>query len=164
MKNFRFANGFSLVEVTLALGVAAFCLVGILGMLPVGLKTQQAGVQQTTANAIISQILGDLRADVRLPPGQQGKSQESTAGLGLHGHWAAVATPDTLYFTNEGRKTGSLNAATAPADAAFRATITYRLPPTDTTSLASITISWPAAQNDLTKVAGSVETLIAVNR
>jgi uncharacterized protein (TIGR02598 family) len=162
MKNFRFANGFSLVEVTLALGVAAFCLVGILGMLPVGLKTQQAGVQQTTANAIISQILGDLRADVRLPPGKASKEQD--AGLGLNGHWAAVATPDTLYFTNEGRKTGSLNAATAPADAAFRATITYRLPPTDTTSLASITISWPAAQNDLTKVAGSVETLIAVNR
>jgi type II secretory pathway component PulJ len=156
--------GFSLVEITLALGVAAFCLVAILGMLPVGLKTQQTSSQQTTANAIISQILGDLRADVRLPPGQQAKSQESTAGLGLHGHWADVATPDTLYFTSDGRKTGNLNAATPPADAVFRATITYRLPPTDTTSLASITVSWPAAQSDLSKVAGSVETLIAVNR
>jgi uncharacterized protein (TIGR02598 family) len=160
----RTAAAFSLVEVTLALGVAAFCLVAIIGVLPVGLKTQQAGTQQTTANAIISQILGDLRADVRLPPGQQAKSQESTAGLGLHGHWAQIATPDTLYFTLDARKTGDLNAATAPPDAAFRATITYRLPPTDTTSLASITISWPAAQSDLTKVAGSVETLIAVNR
>jgi type II secretory pathway pseudopilin PulG len=163
MRRLSAKSGFSLVEITLALGVAAFCLVAILGMLPVGLKTQHAGSQQTTANAIISQILGDLRADVRLPPGQQAKSQESTAGLGLHGHWGAVATPDTLYFTNEGKQTGNLN-STPPADAAFRATITYRLPPTDTTSLASITISWPAAQSDLTKVAGSVETLIAVNR
>jgi uncharacterized protein (TIGR02598 family) len=163
MKSIRSTSGFSLVEVTLALGVAAFCLVAILGMLPVGLKTQHTSTQQTTANAIISQILGDLRADVRLPPGQQAKSQESTAGLGLHGHWAALATPDTLYFTNEGKKTGNLN-STPPPDAVFRATITYRLPPTDTTALASITVTWPAAQSDPTKVAGSVETLVAVNR
>jgi hypothetical protein len=156
---------FSLVEITLALGVAAFCLVAILGMLPVGLKTQQAGVQQTSANAIISQIVGDLRADVRLPPGQASKEQAS--GLGLHGHWAQVATPDTIYFTNEGKQTpnaGSVNVSPPPADAVYRATITYRFPPSDTTSLASITISWPAAQGDLNKVAGSVSTLIAVNR
>lgn len=161
-RSLHMSAAFSLIEITLALGVTAFCLVGILGMLPVGLKTQQAGVQQTKANAIISQILGDLRADVRLPPGQA--SKEQTSGLGLHGHWADVGTPDTLYFTNEGKQTGSVNAATAPADAVYRATITYRLPPTDTTSLAYITISWPAAQSNLTQAAGSIETLIAVNR
>jgi len=60
---------FSLVEVTLALGVAAVALLAILGVLPASLKTQQAGIQQTTANSIISQISSDLRADLRLPPG-----------------------------------------------------------------------------------------------
>ncbi len=152
---------FSLVEITLAMGVAAFCLIAVLGMLPVGLKTQQAGVQQTTASAIISQIVTDLRADVRLPPGQASKEQDQ--GFALHNHWAAVATPDTLYFTNEGKQTGTVNSA-APTDAVFRATITYIFPPTTTTSLADITISWPATQSDLTKVAGSVETFVAVNR
>ena len=49
----RTTAGFSLVEVVLALGVAAFCLIAVLGMLPVGLKTQQASVGQTKANAII---------------------------------------------------------------------------------------------------------------
>src|SRR6266496_2945962 len=88
---------FSLVEVTLALGVAAFALLAILGMLPTSLKTQQASIQQTTANEIISQIFSDLRADVRLPPGQY-RHYEEDSGFGLHGHWRNVATPDTLYF------------------------------------------------------------------
>jgi uncharacterized protein (TIGR02598 family) len=157
----RVSNAFSLVEVTLALGVAAFCLIAVLGMLPLGLKTQQTGIAQTQANSIISQIVSDLRADVRLPPGQASKAQGQWSNL--HGHWAQVATPDTLYFTNEGKQTGSIN-TTAPADAVFRATITYRPPPAETTSLAYIIVSWPAAQSDLSKVAGSVETLVAINR
>ena len=105
--------GFSLVEITLALGVAALCLIVLLGLLAVGVKTQQASMQQTTANDITSMILGDLRADVRLPPGQA--SKEGDSGFGLHGHWLAVSTPDTLYFTNQAKWTGTLNAAPDPA-------------------------------------------------
>jgi hypothetical protein len=126
------------------------------------LKTQQASVNQTKANAIISQIIDDLRADVRLPPGQASKAQGQWSNL--HGHWAAVATPDTLYFTNNGDQTGSINQNPAPPDAAFRATVTYLFPPTATTSIAKITVSWPAAQSDLTKVAGSIDMFAAVNR
>src|SRR5438132_14346755 len=93
-------SGFSLVELTLALGVAAFCLVAVLGTLPVGLKTQRVSVQQTTANAVISQITAFLRADVRLPPGQVNKvcgnqSPQQCAWSSLPGHWAQRATPDT---------------------------------------------------------------------
>src|SRR5438874_12626416 len=108
---------------TLAIGVLAFFLFAVLGMLPVSLGTQQTSTQQTTANQILAQILADLRADVRLPPGQQ--SKESNSGFGLHGHWAQVATPDTLYFTNDGKQT-----TTPTLDAAFRATIKYYTPPT----------------------------------
>jgi len=163
---------FSLVEVTLALGVAAFALLAILGMLPTSLKTQQASIQQTTANEIISQIFSDLRADVRLPPGQASKvcpdppdPNQPCQWSNLHGHWRDRALPDTLYFTNEAKQTGTINGS-PPADAVFRSKITYRLPPTDTTSLADITVSWPAQVDpDQGSVpAGSVTTLIAVNR
>ena len=164
----RVAAAFSLVETVIALGVAAFCLIAVLGMLPVGLKTQQASVQQTTANEIMALILADLRADVRLPPGQQSKSQEGVMGFGLHGHWAAVATPDTLFFTNDGKQTGSATQGTCPpatTDATFRATITYLFPPTQSTSIADITVSWPAQVCLTTGVpAGKIETFIAVNR
>jgi hypothetical protein len=160
----RAAAAFSLVEVTFALGVAAFCLIAVMGVLPVGLKVQQASVQQTTTNEIISEIAVDLRAAVRLPPGQVSKQ------FGLKGYWATVGTPDWLYFTNEGEQSSGsvVNQATVPTDAAFVAIINYRLPPTDTTSLADIVVSWPAAAVDPATgtgtPAGSVETFVAINR
>jgi uncharacterized protein (TIGR02598 family) len=156
-------SAFSLVEVTFALGVASFCLVAVLGLLPTALKTQQAGAQQTIANGVMTEILADLRADVRLPPGQVSKEQNS--GLGLHGHWAQVATPDTIYFTNQGKMTGTVNAGSPPADAVLRAKITYLFPPNASTCVAKIIVSWPAQVDPATTApAGSVETFIAVNR
>jgi type II secretory pathway pseudopilin PulG len=162
---------FSLVEVTLALGVAAFCLVAVLGLLPTSLKTQQTSTQQTTANQIISTILSLLRADVRLPPGQANKvcGDDGTCEWGnLHDHWRYRAYPDTIYFTKEAKQTGTISnpAPTPPPDAVFRATITYRLPPSETTSLADIRVTWPAQVDpDHGGVpAGSVTSSIAVNR
>jgi uncharacterized protein (TIGR02598 family) len=154
---------FSLVEVTLALGVASFCLVAVLGLLPTALKTQQTSTQQNTANTIISQIYSDLRADVRLPPGQASHANGQWANL--NGHWRNVATPDTLYFTQEAKQTGTINGS-PPVDAVFRAKITYMLPPTETTSLANITVSWPAQADPASGgvPAGSVTALVAVNR
>jgi type II secretory pathway component PulJ len=155
---------FSLAEVTLAIGVAAIAFIAVLGMMPVGLKTQQASVNQTKANAVMSQAINFLRADVRLPPGLAKNSQGDWTTL--NGHWGTPAhLPDTLFFTGDGLEiNGSINAGTAPASAVFRATITYLLPPTATTSIAKITVSWPAAQSDPTKVAGSIEMFAAVNR
>jgi uncharacterized protein (TIGR02598 family) len=167
----RASSAFSLVEVVLALGVAAFCLIAVLGMLPVGLKTQQASVNQTKANAIISQIIDDLRADVRLPPGQASKAEGEW--VYLHARWAAVAKPDTLYFTNDGYQTGILNQSPAPSEAVFAATVKYLSPPTVTTSMAKITVAWPAAsvsinpgtqEVDLSNVTGSIDMFAAVNR
>lgn len=154
-------TAFSLVEVTLALGVAAFCLIAVLGLLPTSLKTQQASIQQTTANSIISQIFSDLRADLRLPPGLASHETEDGFQPPLHGHWLQMLTPDTLYFTQEGKPVN--NAQDIPV---FKATITYsRVSPIGNTSLANITVSWPADPNQPGAVpAGSVTTLVAVNR
>jgi type II secretory pathway pseudopilin PulG len=163
------AAAFSLVEVTLALGVAAICLIAVLGLIPATLKTQQASIQQTTANQIISTIFSSLRADIRLPPGLENKVCGDDPGPcawgDLHGHWHDVATPFTLYFTNEAKQTGTLN-GTAPADAVFRATIVYRFPPSDTTTLANIRVTWPAQVDpDQGGVPlGSVTSVMAVNR
>jgi type II secretory pathway pseudopilin PulG len=167
-QSLRSTAAFSLVEVTLAIGVAAFCLVAVAGMIPAGLKIQRASANQTKANAVMSLIIGDFRAKMRLPPGLQSKSQEGVAGLGLHGNWATRATPDTLFFTNDGKQTPPHQAYTgtpaAPQDAVFRAVVTYLYPPTATTSVATITVTWPAAQTDLTLVEGSIDMFTAVNR
>jgi len=54
-------RGFSLVEVTLALGVAGFCLMVIMGLLPLGLNTNQDSIEQTLAASVTSQVYSDLR-------------------------------------------------------------------------------------------------------
>ena len=157
----RRTEGFSLVEVTLALGVAAICLILLLGLLAVGIKTQKNGAQQTIANQIMTVILSDLRADLRLPPGQA--SKEGDSGFGLHNHWAQMYAPDTLWFNQQGDWL-QLN-GNAPAAATFRAKITYFSPPTTSTSVASIVVSWPAqADPAATMPAGTVQQFIAVNR
>ena len=151
----------------MALGVAGFALMAILGILPVASKTQQASVDQTKANAIISYIVAELRADVRLPPGKASQVQGNWSSL--NGHWATVAQPDALFFTNDAQLISVVQvqggvAPPAPTGAVFRATLTYMKQPSVTTSLAQITVSWPAAQTDSTKVAGSIDMLAAVNR
>ena len=164
---------FSLVEVTLALGVAAICLLALLALLPVASKTQQNSIQQTMANQIIAQIDAVLRADVSLPPGQADKvcpdppdPNQPCNWSALHGHWLLVAAPDTIYFTNDGLQTGAVNASTPPPDAVFRAKISYRTPPSETTSLADIAVSWPAAVDPANGgvPAGYLMTTISVNR
>jgi type II secretory pathway pseudopilin PulG len=154
---------FSLVEITLALGVAAFCLLAVLGLFAAGFQTQQASIQQTTANQILSQVASSLRAAVRYPPGlaQQLQDPDKT----LHGHWLQAGTPDTLYYTNEGIQTGGISPGAPPADAVFRLILTYLLPPTETTSMANIEVTWPAQVDPTTGTpAGKVQTFIAVNR
>ncbi len=154
---------FSLVEVTLALGIAAFCLLTVFALLPVALKTQQASIQQTTANTIISQIVADLGAALRLPPGQSKQ-------FNLHGRWARALHPDTLCFAKDG--TFITNSTNQGCTDVFIAVVTYLEPPTETTALADITVGWPAAavafdgngQPDFSKAAGKVETFAAINR
>jgi type II secretory pathway pseudopilin PulG len=170
----RRTAGFSLVEVALALGVAAICLLVMLGMLPASLKTQQSSIQQTTANQIISQIYSFLRADVRLPPGLYQQvcpdppdPDDPCNWDQLHGHWLNVAQPpDTLYFTNAGKQTGNVNASSPPSDAVFRVKITYNpVPPRGSTSVANVVVSWTSAVDPSNGVtAGSVTSLLSVNR
>jgi len=163
-RSVRGLAAFSLVEVTLALGIAAFCLVTVFALLPVALKTQQASIQQTTANTICSQIVADLSAALRLPPGQQSKQ------FNLHGHWARALHPDTLCFAKDG--TFVPGSTDQPCTDVFVAVVTYLEPPTETTSLADITVAWPAAavrfdangNPNFSNAAGKVETFAAINR
>ncbi|HRJ70572.1 MAG TPA: Verru_Chthon cassette protein B [Terrimicrobiaceae bacterium] len=53
-------SGFSLVEVTLALGIVSFSLVILVGAMPVGLIAAQEAMRQTARSHILRQISGDL--------------------------------------------------------------------------------------------------------
>ncbi len=58
----RYTAAFTLVEVALALGVASFCLVAVMGLVPLGVSTGQMASDQTAAGSILTHVLADLRA------------------------------------------------------------------------------------------------------
>lgn len=57
----RSERGFSLVEVTLALGIIAFALVGIMAMFPVAINSARESQQETRATFIAQALFADLQ-------------------------------------------------------------------------------------------------------
>jgi type II secretory pathway pseudopilin PulG len=55
-------DGFSLVEVTVAIGIFAFVVVGILGLLPTALKLRAESAQETRAVLIAQELFASLQA------------------------------------------------------------------------------------------------------
>ncbi|XHR28392.1 MAG: Verru_Chthon cassette protein B [Chthoniobacteraceae bacterium] len=54
-------NAFSLVEVTLAIGIVAFAFVSILGLIPVGLANFRSAMENSIESQIIQQVASDLQ-------------------------------------------------------------------------------------------------------
>jgi uncharacterized protein (TIGR02598 family) len=52
---------FSLVEVTIALGIIGYALVLLMGMLPVGLNTFRASMDATIGSQIVQKVAGDMQ-------------------------------------------------------------------------------------------------------
>lgn len=158
------AAAFSLVEVTLALGVAAFCLIAIFGLLPVGLKSNQAAMEQTAANGILSAVAADLRAT----PPQSNTSQQFSVSIPANPVTSASAS--ALYFTSK----GTFVAGSAPTnDSRYLLTITF-LPAgsnANAATLVQLRVTWPATPvdpanptADPVNAAGSAKTFIALDR
>ncbi len=53
--------GFSLVEVTMAIGLMSFCLVAMLGMLPVGLSQERKSTDQMLALQALTAVVTDFK-------------------------------------------------------------------------------------------------------
>ena len=62
----RRVHAFSLVELTLSLGIAAFCLIGVFGLMPVSVQTSRNAASQAAAANIMAAVIADLRAASRL--------------------------------------------------------------------------------------------------
>ena len=135
---------FSLIEVTLALGVAAFCLIAVFGLMPVGVQTNRNATSQTAATNIIAAVVADLRATPIV------NSSSSQFGI-------AFGTDITLYFDNAGQA-GSLG-----ADSRYRLKVTWN--GSAGLRYADMKVTWPAAVDPATTTpSGSVETFAAFDR
>jgi uncharacterized protein (TIGR02598 family) len=155
----RSLSAFSLVEVTLALGIAAFCLIAIFGLMPVGVQTNRNATSQTAATNIIAAVVADLRA---VP-----KTSTTSSQFGLAFSGCVPPNSVQLFFNNEGQLVGrcdccSDTAGSQGTNPRYRVSVTY---PTSSTGLRYLEfkVTWPAAAAPA-NASGSVETFAAFDR
>src|SRR5947208_916265 len=89
-------SAFSLVELTLALGIAAFCLITVFALVPIAVLANRNATSQTAATNVMAAVVADLRAT----PRTANISSQFTITFG---------TNKTLYFDSSGRFTTSLS-------------------------------------------------------
>ena len=135
---------FSLVEVTLALGIAAFCLITVFGLIPVGVQTNRNATSQTAATNIIASVIADMRATTSSISPQYG---------------ITFGSSKTLYFDGAGQFTTSLG-----TNSRYRARITFPSSPAGL-SYADVKVTWPAPVDPAVGTpGGSVEMFAAFDR
>lgn len=151
----RGSVAFSLIEVTLALGVAGFCLIAIFGLLPMGLSSNQAAIQETLATNILSEVVTDLKNT----PLETTTFKSPQFSISVPPDPTAAGTDTTLYFTGNGQQV----AGASSVDARFKVTVSFVANNTGAkaATFARLKITWPPAAVNAT---GSVETFTALDR
>jgi len=153
---------FSLIEVTIALGIAAFCLITVFALLPIGINTNQNAFEQTAAAGIATAIAADLhgtpvvstvattsstsRFQIVIP--QAGQSTVPVIGNGSPNF-------QTMFFTENGAPwngssvQGPMGQTASPSTPGplYRATISFQ--PEDTTAPSG---QFPAPRNKLFRI------------
>jgi len=155
MKAFRKSKrGFSLVEVALALGVASFCLIPLVALLPLGLSSNQSASSQVAAAGLLRAIAADLKATPQV------SSYNTITNSPLYGFKIPDSSGTTVYVDDAGNYSSSLS-----AQSRYRIRVTTVAQPSSATdksvTLQRIQISWPANSG---KTLGSLDSIIALDR
>ena len=147
---------FSLVELTLALGIAAFCLIAVIGIIPVGMQTNRNATSQTAATNIMAGVVADLRATPKANP----TSTQFCIPFG---------NATTLYFDSAGQCSGTLAGLTSPCGINWYPPLLTRYQMNIAWSgsavlrYADLKVTWPAAAT-AANASGSVEIFAAFDR
>ncbi len=139
----RLVAAFTLVEVALALGVASFCLVAVMGLVPLGIDIGQAASDQTAAGSILTHVLADLRATpMTSPPGAAANSVQYTLPIPASAATGAAGAPVFRYF---GSSAEQFSIAPSADTSRYRLTATF-LPSAGgrAATEVSLVVSWPA--------------------
>jgi uncharacterized protein (TIGR02598 family) len=140
-------RGFSLVELTLALGVAGFCLIVAFGLLPIGVQTNLRSTSQTAATAIMSSVIADMRAT----PASSSTSIQYGVNL-------TATSPQTLWF----RDTLLTTYPNAP-NARYRLVVSIPANPAgpNAATFAYLRVTWPATVDPTTTRPGGLSEMFA---
>lgn len=145
-------DGFTMVEVAIALGMVGVCIATMQGLIPAGIRVARDSTEQTACTTMMSAVATDLRYSA------SGSSNSPRFGIAFPASGSSSST--NIYLMEDGTQT--LNAK----DARFGVSIGLSNSPSTTVSSltsAKIKVFWPSTAT-LGKEQGSVETLTAFNR
>lgn len=155
---------FSLIEVTLALGIAAISLLAIVGLLATGTQTSHTAVEQSAASDIMATVASDLRATpLTTPRGQAATTIQFALNIPVNPVAAKIAT--TLYFDDKSQFSNSIT-ATATFKPRYRLDVTFLPNGTGarTATFVDLRMTWPAYASSTAATTSSAETFIALDR
>jgi uncharacterized protein (TIGR02598 family) len=158
----RATRGFSLVEVAMALAVAAFCLLTLVALLPVGLRSYQRADNQTIMVNLATMVARDLEATPQqpVPPATSPQSPRFLFTIPAAGN----GTPQTLYADVSGVPLGTASDPITPGSI-YRVNVTVYSPAAGQklATTAHIQITSPA-QAALANYTDIFQTVVALNR
>jgi len=157
--------GFSLVEMVIALAVISVTFIGIIGLLGLGLISDQTSSDQTVATNIATSVIADLRST------SSSATKSTIFNLTMPTTTASSpplgsVTPTSLYFDGSANYIGNSPAGAVYVARVYLARIVL-IGPTATASLPQssdmvrVVVSWAAATT--TTPAGSVDIITQFN-
>jgi type II secretory pathway pseudopilin PulG len=165
-------NAFSLTELTLTLGVAAFCLLAVFGLMPVGVQTNRNATSQTTAANIAALAVADLRAGktaspmlgITMPTDPTSPPQFVPPDVVPCSGGQTSNTSQVRYFDGPGQASSSFSSTSL-----YRLTVTFVKNTTATATTgatyANVKVTWPAAIDPCAITAsGSVQMFAALDK
>ena len=166
------SDAFSLTELTLALGVAAFCLIAVFGLVPVGMQTNRNATSQTAATNIAALVVADLRAaktaspmlGITMPTDPTSAPQFLPPDVVPCSGGQTSATSQIRYFDSQGQASSSISSTSL-----YRLIVTFvkntTATPTSGATYVNVKVTWPAAIDPCTITpSGSVKMFAALDR
>src|SRR5437879_2380836 len=164
----RRIDAFSLVELTLALGIAAFCLIAVFGLMPIGVQTNRNATSQTAATNIVAAVVADIRATSRVTASATPSRLYSIA---IPAAGSSNMTPQLLYIDGAGRSAASIAPVSpTPFQPRYVLSVTFPqvnptpTPPALPPTYADVKVIWPAVSPTPASPSGSVEMFAAFQR
>ncbi len=159
-------RGFSLVEVALALGICSFCLVAVMGLLPVGINTNRDTLEQTAAAAVAREVVADFWGLSSTAVAAKTVTQTPRYGLPLP--TVTTATPSsqtayTLWIAEDGTKAADAVHARYRVDIFYGARSSVVQP-----APLRVLVTYPATANPMagtppTNMSGAFQTVTVLN-
>jgi len=152
-------SAFSLVEVTLAIGIVSFALIAVLGLLPVGLKSVKNANEQAGAANVLNAIAESVRSATSTNSvnftGQFGTNPVgfSVGGSATNVNWSNLKLDGSTESTNDAKRISAVVNIFPPANLT-------------TNGRAVISVAWPSQANPVwnattqtwSKAEGSITT------